>query len=81
MIACETAEDKNVADQNEFELASVNKTKMECRRAAKNLLGFKDVLAMGIHQIEDKQLPKVRYRKVLRNARKRKSHEYMYESI
>ena len=59
----------------------MNKTNIKCLRAAVNPLGFRDVLAIGIRQIEDKQLPIVRYRKLLRNGRKRKLHEYMCDSI
>ena len=54
---------------------------VKIRRAKVNLMAFKDVIAEGKSKLEAKNLPVVRYRGILRDGRKRKFAEYIYDSV
>ena len=70
----------NAADRNEVEIqtgSTGNKT-VRVRRAAINVLCFKDVIAEGTRKIEKKELPTRRYRELLRQRRRRKMEDDIY---
>ena len=70
----------NAADWNEVEIRTGltgNKT-IRVQRAAINLLCFKDVIAEGTRKLERKELPTRRYRQLLRQQRRRKMEDDIY---
>ena len=72
---------QNVADRREVEIATGRRTNIKIRRAAVNELAFKDIIAEGRRRLEKKNLHVVRYRSFVRENRKRKLDDEVYDEI
>ena len=71
----------NDADARDVVVKVGRSGEVKIRRAKVNLMAFKDVIAEGKTKLEAKNLPVVRYRGILRDGRKRKFAEYIYDSV
>ena len=76
------ARTSNDADAREVVVKVGKSGEVKIRRAKVNLMAFKDVIAEGKSKLEAKNLPVVtRYRGILRDGRKHKFAEYIYDSV
>ena len=69
----------NRADAEEVEVITANRVKIRVRRAAVNSLAFKDIISKGMNDLESKNLPQHRFRRLLRERRKRKMDDHVYK--
>ena len=76
-----TTTNSNTADRNETEIRTgkVGKKTIRVRRTAINTLCFKDVVDEGRRKLESRQLPLRRYRRFLRQLRKRRIDDDIYD--
>jgi hypothetical protein len=71
----------NEANSHDIVIKVGTNSEVRVRRAKVNVMAFKDVIAEGTRRLEEKNLGVVRYRGVLRESRKRKYADHIYDSV